>query len=115
MERKKSNYLFISLCILFAFLLMIPLVAKTSWLKTIVFFFFRLAVSVYFNVVYLVNYESFPTQIRACAANICYLSAGFAGVVEPWNITAVEKRSISVNWLFIFFGIIGLIVNYWMK
>lgn len=56
MERKKSNYFFISLSILFACLLMVPAGANNSGLKTVVFFLVRLVISVYFNVVYLLNY-----------------------------------------------------------
>lgn len=115
MERKKSNYFFIGLSIVFACLLMVPVVAKNLGLKTVVFFLFRLVISVYFNVVYLLNYESFPTQIRACAANVCYISAGLAGVIEPWTISAAERRGISVNWLFVIAGVFGFIVNYWLK
>lgn len=43
--------------------------------RSIVYFLFRLKVSVLESLTYVLNYETFPTQIRATAAIICYVAA----------------------------------------
>lgn len=79
--RKKSNYILTALTTVFALIFMLPLVSNNGGLKSVVFFLFRLPVSVYFNITYVLNFESFPTQVRACGANTSYVSAGISGVI----------------------------------
>ncbi len=94
---------------------LLPFVSNNFKLKFAIFVLFRLFVSVYFNIIYLLNFESFPTQIRSCGANICYISAGLAGLVEPHIISLIKYKNIPVNLLFVCASIVGLISNCWLK
>ena len=44
----------------------------------------------------MLNYESFPAQIRATAAIICYLIGGEgSGIAQPWMNKAAENIKIT--------------------
>ena len=61
--------------VIFSIMMFLNVFKTNSIPRSIVYFLFRLKVSVLESLTFVLNYETFPTQIRATAALICYLAA----------------------------------------
>lgn len=49
----------------------------------IAYFLYRLLISSNFCCIYFINYETYPTQIRAAGAMFVYAIGSFAGIIQP--------------------------------
>lgn len=57
----------------------------------------------------MLNYEAFPTQIRATAAIICYIAGESAGIAQPWMNKVAENIRIPYSYIFAAFGLANFI------
>jgi len=81
----------------------------------ILFFFYRLIVSGLIQLMYIINYESYPAQIRAAAALFSCALGMSSGIIQPWIVDYSNSHKIDVRFSFIFLGVIGLFSNYFLK
>lgn len=113
--RRKTN-----LCIsVGSFVLLILLVLEDSnpqsLLHSITYFAYRLVVSMGFLSIYLTNYESFPTQIRAVGATFAYLFGNTSGILQPHIGTLLDEAGWNVLYSFLVIAGLGFIPNIFLK
>ena len=64
----------------------------------------------------MLNYESFPAQIRATAAIICYLIGGEgSGIAQPWMNKAAENIKIPYSYIFAAFSLANFINSFFLR
>ncbi len=79
------------------------------------YFIYRLLSSVSFASVYMINYEIFPTQIRAVGSTFVYIFGEAAGIIQPLIISALQRNEINVLDHFILIALLGLIPIYFTR
>jgi hypothetical protein len=113
--RRSTNF-FISTA---TFVLLIFLILEDSnpqsLLHSITYFVYRLVVSMGFLSVYLINYESFPTQIRAVGATFAYLFGNTCGIIQPHLGILLDKLGWNVLYSFLVIAALGSIPNIFLK
>lgn len=65
--------------------------------------------------IYLTNYESFPTQIRAVGATFAYLFGNTSGLLQPMVGTFLNGVGVNVLYSFLVIAILGFIPNIFLK
>jgi hypothetical protein len=63
----------------------------------------------------MLNYESFPAQIRATAAIICYISGEAAGITQPWMNKFAESIRMPYNYIFAAFSLANFINSSFLR
>lgn len=86
-----------------------------SLLHSITYFAYRLVVSMGFLSVYLTNYETFPTQIRAVGATFVYLFGNTCGIIQPHLGTLWSELGWNILYSFLIIALLGFIPNIFIK
>jgi hypothetical protein len=79
------------------------------------YFGFRLVVASASLIAFNIDYESFPTQIRAVGSTFAYLFGNVSGIVQPYFISVWKQQGWNVLYSFILVIVLGLIPNYFIK
>ena len=70
--------------------------AEGNFMKEAIFFLFRMIVNIQIQLLFIINYESYPTQIRAIAGLITFAIGNFAGIMLPWVADYCNSNSVHV-------------------
>jgi sugar phosphate permease len=113
--RRKTNFILSLAILIFECCLLMKTEDKESTLYSIFYFAYRFLVSMAFLSVYLMNYESFPTQIRAVGATFGYLIGNTSGILQPHLVTVWKKYNWNVLYSFMAICILSFFPNYFLK
>lgn len=114
-KRRKMNFIISLMMLILLCLLLLEDQDKQSNLYSVFYFAYRFSVSMAFLAVYLMNYESFPTQIRAVGATLGYLFGNTSGLIQPHIISAWNHRGWNVLYSLIVVCALGFIPNLFLK
>lgn len=80
-----------------------------------IYFIYRFLVSSNFSCVYFINYETYPTQIRAVGAILAYAVGCSSGIVQPIVSQSCRQQGINVFLPFIIITLLGMITSFFVK
>jgi hypothetical protein len=115
LTRRKANFILGAIAFFFVILLLSVESNKGSFIYSLIYFGFRLVVSSASLTTYNIDYESFPTQIRAVGSTFAYLFGDVSGIVQPYFVSAWKQQGWNVLYSLLVVIILGLIPNYFIK
>ena len=95
--------------------MVLNMVKSNEGLMSVLFFLYRFLVSGFIQLMYIINYESYPTQIRAAAALFSCALGMSSGIIQPWVVKYCNNNGVDVRFSFIVLGCLGLFSNYFLK
>lgn len=99
-ERKKAILLLITSILVVQFLLLGTQSDKSE--KYFAYYFLlRLFISALYNNFFLINFETFPTQVRSVAGNFSFVFGTCSGIIQPYVVSYAKNHGINIIWPFI--------------
>ena len=113
--RRNANWIILIIGIVLVFLMTIDSIKNLDWLNQTIFFGYRFVISAYIQMIYLINYQFYPTQIRASTGMFCASLATTQGVAQTWVTRYCNNNGVDVRFSFIIISLIAVVSIFFLK